>query len=679
MKTPIKKSVQIVLLCISIFFACDDEEPIRLVANAGEDFSGTVLTTITLDGSASNGPQNFSYEWIFQSGPISTTDANQLQISNSSSVHPTFIPPKNGQYVFNLRIEHNGSFSEDQVTVTVSGVLSLASVISSNVVLNDIESDPNKADYEITGIIRVQSGGSISLNSNVNSMTLQFSENAGIIIEGGSVNLTGAKLTSTNGWKGILMTGGSLNGLGNVQIVKAGKSTLEGQTETASLVMTGGSLTFQTVQFQESQGTHDWLISGGTINENTSGNVFSTSKPIKADIKYVSRIGSNSLPTNYDYIQLTTPGAGTISTSVSTNGFQFFTHKYYIDGDFTAGSDVVISNSAKILMKPGAGFFQNSQSLTSSGCINCNPSTGVSIDGLNGEPWKGIAIGAGAAITLSNIEIKNAGSEVFNTGSFSSAFKAAIYFASNNNGVINESKITTSGGYGIYHASDPFVYMRASGTTFTGTSLAAISAIATQIPNAIGQNANTYTMGTGIPAVEVRSTNPSSFQPSGEWRALTNDNYYLVTGNLIQGGSTWTLLPGVKLKFKTGKSIMIQGGLFNAIGTEALPIVLDSEAGTSGTWPGIVLESTYKIEHCQIKNGGESFLFKGGVSAATELANVVFNYGGISNQNTFKNNTISGSAGFGILVEASKQNPNALDVANANTFSNNVSGSASIK
>lgn len=678
MKTLFRISMPFLLLMPFVFFSCEEDEPIRLVANAGEDFSGTVATVIALDGSASSGPQNFSYEWSFQSGPISTSDVNLLQLSNTSSAQTTFTPPKNGQYVFNLRIEHNGSFSEDQVTVTITGVLSLPSVITSNVVLNDIDFDPEKPDYEITGIIRIQSGGSITVNSNVSNMTLQFSENAGIIIEGGSANFTSAKLTSINGWKGILMTSGSLNGLGNVQIVKAGKSTLEGQTETASLIMTGGTLTFQSVLFQESQGTHDWIINDGTINENTSSNVFSTSKPIKADIKYVSRIGSNTFPANYDYIHLTTPGAGTISTSVSTNGFQFFSHKYYIDGDFTAGSDVIISNSVKIFMKPGAGFLQSSQSLTSSGCLSCNPSSGASIEGLNGEPWKGIAIGAGATISLSNIEIKNAGSEVFNTGSFSSAFKAAIYFASNNNGVINESKITTSGGYGIYHA-DPFVYLRSNSTTFTGTSLAAISANVTQIPNAIGQNPNAYTMPIGIPAVEVRSTNPNSFQPSGEWRALTNDNYYLVTGNLVQGGSTWTLQPGVKLKFKTGKSIMIQGGLFNAIGSEALPIVLDSEAGTPGTWPGIILESTYKIEHCQIKNGGEALLFRGGVSPATSLANVVFNYGGISNANTFKNNTISGGAGYGVLVEATKQNPDVLNVANANTFTNNVSGDVIVK
>ena len=70
---------------------------------------------------------------------------------------------------------------------------------------------------------------------------------------------------------------------------------------------------------------------------------------------------------------------------------------------------------------------------------------------------------------------------------------------------------------------------------------------------------------------------------------------------------------------------------------------------------------------------------KNGVTPATEKANIVFNYGGIISTNTFKNNVISGSGGYGILVEAGKQNPDALNVVNNNGFSVNTSGDVIVK
>ncbi|MBK7650321.1 MAG: hypothetical protein IPJ20_05605 [Flammeovirgaceae bacterium] len=58
---------------------------------------------------------------------------------------------------------------------------------------------------------------------------------------------------------------------------------------------------------------------------------------------------------------------------------------------------------------------------------------------------------------------------------------------------------------------------------------------------------------------------------------------------------------------------------------------------------------------------------------------MVFDYGGGITTNTFKNNTVSGSGGYGVLVEAGKQNPDVLNVANNNTFSSNTSGTAIVK
>jgi hypothetical protein len=678
MKTLISVICRLSLACILLTVSCkdDDEEPIPLAANAGTDINATIGSTVTLDGSQSTGPENFSYVWSYVGGAASSI--NDLSFSSTSSQKPTFIPPSNGVYTFSLRVEYNGMFSEDQVTVTISGALTLPASISSSFSFENVEPDPTKPDYLVTGLVTVSGSGNVS-SPITTGIVIEFADNASIHIQGGSVNLSGVKLTSTAGWKGILLSGGNLSFESFAELVKAGKSAHDGQSETASIVMTGGSLALKGTAFTSSMGTYDLLMAGGSLTDDLVTNTFAASKPIKAGIQHVSRIQlGNTMPSSYQYILLTTPGASTQIGSSAGLGFYFYGYKYLIDGDFTVGSDLVIYSNAQLFMKAGAGILQSTGSFTSTGCLDCVPSTGPVIDGLNSAPWKGIAIGAGATGSLSDIEIKNAGSGVFNTGSFTSSVPAAVYYESNNgNGLLDDSAITSSGGYGVY-SSGVGTYMIVRETSFTGTSNAGISAPVHLIHQVVGAG-NTYAMTGNIPAVEVRSPNILNYQPLGSWLALGGSNFYLMTGSVQMDGGSWTLAAGTNLKFKPGKSLSIRGGTFTATGTANSPIVLDSEAGTPGTWPGIILESPYTMEYCQVKNGGEIYLFRNGlVTPATEIANVVFNYsGGITN--TFKNNTITGSGGYGILVEAGKQNPDAGNPANANAFSANTSGNIIVK
>lgn len=666
MKQPSTFLCRILIVLLIAFLSCSEEEnPIPLQANAGEDLAATVATVVTLDGSASTGPEGFSYEWTYTGG--TGVDESEIAFTNLNAAQASFTPPKNGSYFFTLRIEHNGKFSEDQVSVAVTGVLTLPSTISSAMVLQDIEPDPTKPDYVATGLVTITAG--VSTTASSGSLNIQFGESAGLIVQSGNVDLSGVILTSVNGWKGILLSGGFLTLQGATKLDKAGKSAFDGQTETASLVMTGGSIKMSGTSFTGSLGSYDMVISGGNFTEAANGNSFSSSKPIKMNIAYVSQFQSNTFPESYNHIVLVTPGAGTVATTSASNGFQFYGYKYFIDGDFTAGSIVHFNNGATVFMKEGAGLLQSSGVISSNGsCV---------IDGLDSAPWKGIAIGAGAQVSLSGIEIKNAGSAVFNTGAFTSSFKAAIYFTSTNGGQMTNSKITDSKGYGIYMDTPVGTYMTVSSTVFTNPVNAAINVLITEVYRVITNSPNTYTMPAGVPAVEVRSPNVNT-QPVGTWYALGGSNYYLFTGNVVHTNGTWILSPGVSFKFKAGKYLSLQN-VIKAEGTADKPIIFDSEAGTSGTWSGMIIESQYFMQYCQIKNGGENFVFTGNLSPATEKANIVFNYGGTSLANIFKNNAISGSAGYGILVEDLKQNPDAENVANANTFSNNVSGNVVIK
>lgn len=672
-KATMSKAIQLVCLGVVLLgflhlASCSKEdEPIPLVVKAGDDLTAAPLATVTLNGSGSTGPSDMTYTWTLVSGPATTNDIN---LQNSSQATATFVPPVNGTYQFSLRIQSGDRFAEDQVNAVVSGSLTLSGAISSATVLKNVEVDPAKPDYVISSTVTVTAN--VSQVAGANGIVLQFDEGAGLVIQSGLVDLRGLKLTSTSGWKGVMITGGTIQVL-NTVITKGGKSAQAGQTESAALVITGGGISEAgNILFEQSIGTYDLLATGGSLTAGLSCQ-FTTMKPYKIPIQLINAIHP-TWPTTYDYAILTTPGAGTILGPSDGSGFSFpGSGKFYLTDDLTTNAGITFSSNT-IFMKAGAGI------LMSGGNAFMQVNSLTTLDGLDGAPWKGIAFGASVPLSLRSLSLKHAGSDVFATGSFTSQKKAALYVQTNGNGSIRGCTIENSGGYGIVNANEPGTNMLIAENMFSNTTEAAIYGTVYDIDFMISQSAapNTFTLPAGVPAVEVASTNPLLYQPKGQWSELGGENFYLITGNVF-AIANWKLRPGVRLHFAANKSLDIQGGTFTAQGTAEQPIILEGTSATAGSWGGVMIESPYMMEFCQIKNGGQSYLFKGGVSLASEKANVVFAYTGNSTTNSFKNNTISGSGGYGILVESGAKNPDAENVASANTFSNNTQGNVVVK
>ncbi len=638
-----------------------------LQANAGADQTVAPMAKVTLDGSGSTGPANgLSYTWTNTGGPETV---NLTSISDNGS-KVEFELKVNGVYNFRLRLVSGNEFSEDDVTVTVAGSLTLGGTLSANTTLLDINPDPSQPDYTMASDLIIPDGVTLSFPGT--SVTIEAANGSGITVAtGGRLSITQGsnhKITSATGWKGILVDGGTVDIDAVVTIEKAGASAFAGKTEAAALIFAGTLPKITNIKSAIFVGTvsaNDILVQSevGASNLVVTGNSFSTTKPIKAPISFSSKIGGNNQFGTYDYIHLVPSGGGTID-ALTTGQFSFTNnYTYYIDGDFLAGSDVSIV-TATILMKEGAGILAQ-KSLTTNNAI---------IKGVDAKNWKGIAFAANSyQIILANTTIENAGSDVFSTGFFTSSVKAAVYF-SQGSGSLSGVTIINSGGYGVYndHASQSLPLLNC---TFSGTTLAAVSARVDLIHSTISTTPSTYTMAAGIPAVEVRVPN-STVSPASTWQALGGSNYYLFSGNAYLSSGSWALAPGVNVKFKAGKSLNLTSGLFVAIGTAVAPITFDSEAGTQGTWAGIHVQTQTRLEYCQIKNGGEVLILKNGVTPATQKANVVFDYTAGVTTNTFKNNTISGSGGYGIIVEAGKQKPDASNVANNNTFTGNLSGAS---
>lgn len=682
MKKIILTSSIVIITAMAILSSCskDDnlgpnqgsnEEP--LSANAGTSQTVAPFTIVTLDGSASTGPlSGINYQWTAISTPGSVT------FIEGSSVQTTSFEPKiNGLYTFGLRLTRNNDFSESTVQIIVTGALTLSGTLAQSITLVDIDPDPSMPDYIITSDLTIPDGVTLNFsNDESSSITIKVMDNSGIIIKpGGRLSAKSGnnhKITADMGWKGILVDGGAMDIERWTRIENAGAAVFAGQTEAAAITFAGVLpviSNMKSVQFLNSP-SYDLLVVSpvSAANEIVQGNTFSSTKPIKAPISFLNKIGQSNQFGTYDYIHLVPSGAGTIDALPGSASFYFgYGIKYFIDGDFSFASSVTMAN-ATILMKSGAGILAQAP-------LQISNST---LEGLEGAGWKGIAFAeTSSQLLISNTTIEDAGSDLFNTGFFTSSAKAAIYFSFGNSSSLSNVTITNSGGYGVYNDS-PSSYVAVQSSSFTGTTLPAVRARVDQITSTIVGSGNAFTMPAGVAAVEVYVPN-STVSPNTSWQALGGSNYYLFSSHVYLSFGSWTLLPGVNLKFKTGKSLNILQGNFTAIGTAIAPITFDSEAGTAGTWAGIHVQTTTKFEFCQIKNGGEVLIQKNGVTPATEKANVVFDYGGGITTNTFKNNTISGSGGYGILVEATRQNPDALNVANSNVFSSNLSGDVIIK
>jgi len=104
-------------------------------ANAGADVTISLGRIVTLDGSASNdpddGPEPLSYSWSFVSVPTSSGLTND-DILNADTFSPSFTPDVAGTYVLQLMVTDGQDSAYDNVAVTV---------ITEEAITGDLDSD----------------------------------------------------------------------------------------------------------------------------------------------------------------------------------------------------------------------------------------------------------------------------------------------------------------------------------------------------------------------------------------------------------------------------------------------------------------------------------------------------------------------------------------------------------
>jgi hypothetical protein len=365
--------------------------------------------------------------------------------------------------------------------------------------------------------------------------------------------------------------------------------------------------------------------------------------------------------------------------TVKGYGFRFDYGKYLIDGDFWAGNDVS-SAEGTLFIKEGCGIITE-------GSINFRGPTGgeMTVTGLNDAQWKGIAIiGEQKNLFVTRAIIKNGGYGILKAGDFEAEAEATLYGIAWS-GEIQESSIIDGGGYGYYNADtvSNYVGVGLRQATFANLPKPAIRTNVQSVARLFFtlETGVTFDLAPGIPAILVQGNGRAEIS----WLGLNDDNFYLIDAEITTdpvGG--FTLDEGCHLKFKSGRSFIYNpapNSNYASVkfsGTADNPVILEGEVDEPGSWGGVYFgggDGWFQIKHSIIRNGGE-FILPG----ATEKANVISAYTGQwTDLVQFHDNTISGSAGYGIVVESGTYDFEYDAPGKNNTFLDNASGDVLVK
>jgi hypothetical protein len=654
------------LLCTLFFFGCKDDpqDPnpasvTELLAKAGTDKSGVANVTIVLDGSLSTGPTGFTYSWSYTDTAI---PESRLNFQNKTSAVASFVPPQNGVYHFKLVITSGTTTSEDEVTITVSGAVPIQGEANSFTFFN-LEPDPTKPDYTVSAALRLT--GTTTIPEGV---VFQFSEGAGLELSG-VITINGATFTSLTKWKGIYVnaTFGVVDISGST-IKNAGNGLFTGETESAAIV-SRGRLTLKNSTFENSNG-YD-LLNGITFSDQViSGNTFTAVKPLKTPAGSVNIINDNTFPASYDYITLSTYGNQSFTSG--TADFIFAAKKYLVEDDLNMSIGTTIHAGAHLYFKEGKGFYTHGNLV-----INGTTEAPVRMEGLGGSYWKGLAVKSLGTVTINGLEIVNAGGMRFDfTDVYDTPELAAIHFViTNNPGTLTNNKIVNSQGYGLIVGKDVNVASTITGNTI-GSKGPAVRVPYTDIKFFAPDQNNTYTVPASVAAIELIAPG-DYFQGEIHYLYPTGENqFYLVSDDITLYRYSVHIMPGVTLKFKTGKGIQTSadastanfpGQQLIANGTAEEPIIFEDEAGS---WKGIDLARYFELQYCEIRNAGDTKFDNATTKAALIIQPIVNG----TQDYVLKNTLVTGSAGWGVLIEANALNQDVALPASANTFTNNALG-----
>ena len=321
---------------------------------------------------------------------------------------------------------------------------------------------------------------------------------------------------------------------------------------------------------------------------------------------------------------------------------------YAVTDDVTVNAALTIQEGVVLEFASDTRFYIRDGSISAVG-TESNP---IIFRGQTAQAgfWKGIQVNSSNITnTLEYVEVSHTGSSELDGD------KTAIMVEGFSQGALNVVNVTVSDaeGYGLVVQSDGSLRSFAS-NAFQNIDGAPVKVDATQAGEL--DAASTYTENT-TNVVEVSGT---LMDADSTWVALSDDVPYRVLDDLTVD-ATLTIAAGATVEFASAGILIINssGGVIDAQGTAADPIVFTGAEQVAGYWRGIEIESsavTNVMDYVTVSYAGHPTGLGGDV-AAIQLD-------GFPNaQLSLTNSTISNSDGDGVVVESG-----ATLTANNNTY-----------
>ncbi|WP_125077705.1 PKD domain-containing protein [Rufibacter latericius] len=471
------KTLTLLLVALSTLLAsCQEDEedapaPVigTIMANAGADQTTQVGQTVTLDGSGSKDSRNdsISYNWSVVLKPAGSTP----DLTNPKKVKPTFVPDAAGDYKLELTVSSKNGQKKDTVQVTATPVSDpnsatiLSTDIISDLVLKDKFSEPGKADYIVTGFLRVSAPVRVEPG-----VVVEFEADKGLrIAYGGSLNAIGnatKKIVFTGRnktpgfWRGIMVESTSdLNAFDYVEVAYGGSSDLDPllMNVKTNVGIVGGYMSNASFRVTNSTFKHanGYGMSAGNLTQ-FANNTFTDNSTmplnVAASVAHMLDAASTFVVQNDSKgvaISGSIPEYHTSNWPALKNGV-----KYIAIDDITVEGDLTVAPGVTVEFMRGKGMeVRGMGTLKAIGTAD-KKITFTGWSKLKGA-WKGIVINSAKVTSeLTHTEVAYGGETSYRVGNRDLKANVLLWANPNQPGTrgvlkLTHSSITNSGGYGL--------------------------------------------------------------------------------------------------------------------------------------------------------------------------------------------------------------------------------------
>ncbi len=664
-----------------VLSSCNDDDDLTLrpdpviVANAGPDQQAELGEEVQLNGNGTITENVAAVEviWSFIQRPANST----AQLTNPTSLTPTFIPDQAGDYLVELQISGGGIEDRDDVLISAVAERQGAVIIEQNISLDATwtkQTPDGETDYILANnisvaahltvepgvIVRSQEGYQLQIGSN-GKLTAEGSEEEHIVFSG---------LEERAGyWRGIYFNGSNSidNKLVYTEVLYGGAAT--GNTGSFNVAIRG------TVQVDHSLIAHsanDGLHFLDGAFHSFSNNRFEHNQrsAIALPVNAVGGIdGTGSFENNgHDGVEIFTGDLNSAASWPSLNN-----GRYLISNSFRVNAALTIAPGAHFLMEENT-----SVTIRSDGTFSAIGTEADSIifEGARQEKgyWSGIAFDNTRSRDnqLEYVRISHGGGNLLVRGTANLVIGAGSTSLHSEVSIKN-SQFSASETYGVVVSTNRGVLNQFEGNVFKNNEGPAMLVWVPQVQQLSGQN--NFIGNNGRDDLEVEGGTSAA---SGTWNKLDNEAAYYIKDN-ITFDHAMTIEAGSLLRFGENVRLIIRGGGSNngslsAKGTasDMIHFLPEREEVQQAYWDGIYFNASNAInndfDYVEVAFAGRNSMAGSSAPAANILVG-----GSTSLESclTLTNSLIRNSGGYGIATRGS--NRHTIEQQN-NTFQGNALG-----